>query len=249
MVPRQLARWRKAIAVEACALAALIALAGAAGADAANRRIAIADFQWSSEDVRIDLGEHVTWYWTGPDTIHSVTGDGPESSGLDSDPGENFPEHPVGDSFQLRFDAPGSYSFVCKLHSSVRGTVTVSNVPGDPIAEPDPVPANRVDLRAPRLRKLSLERTPIRGRGGQLHFSLGERARVEADYYRLENGRKRFAGWARWNGYIGENEIRFGGRRKHFDADPGRYVAELRATDRSNNTGKARGIRFEIARP
>lgn len=232
-----------------CGLAALVALAAATGAEAANRRIAISNYQWSNEEVQIDLGEHVTWYWTGPDTMHSVTGNAIESQGLDSDPGDDIPDHPVGDSFQLSFSAPGTYSFTCKLHNSVRGTITVSDVPGDPSSEPDPVPPNRVDLRAPRLRKLRLERSPVRGRGGQLQFDLGERARVEADYYGLERGRKDFAGWAKWTGYIGENEIRFGGRGKHFDAEPGRYVAELRAIDRSNNTSRPRRVRFQIAPP
>ncbi len=240
---------RQLTAALATALAALAALSAAPGADAANRRIAISNYQWSSEDVHVDLGEHVTWYWVGPDTMHSVTGDGPGAFGLDSDPGRNIPDHPVGDSFRLGFDAPGTYSFTCKLHSSVRGTVTVSNVSGNPSFEPDPVPPNRVDLRAPRLRKLRLDGSPLRGRGGQLHFLLGERARLDADYFLLDGGHRRFAGWAKWNGYIGENQVRFAARAEHFDAAPGRYVAELRATDRSNNTGKPRRIRFEIAPP
>jgi plastocyanin len=232
----------------AIAIALLALLASAGVAEAANRRVAISDYRWSSEDVRIDLGEHVTWYWTGPDTMHSVTGDSPSSAGLDSDSGKNIPDHPVGDTFRLSFGQPGTYSFTCKLHSSVRGTVTVSDVAGDPLAEPDPVPPNRVDLRAPHPRNLRLAQHRFSGRGTQLRFDLGERGKLDADYYRLNRHGRTFAGWARWSAYVGENEIRFGSRGKHFDAAPGRYVAELRTTDRSHNTGKPRRARFEIVR-
>ena len=238
----------------AAALAAGLVLVGglaiAPGAEAANRRISISNYQWSNEDVQVDLGEHVTWYWVGPDIVHSVTGDSPNSLGLDSDPGNNLPQHPVGDTFELSFDQPGTYSFRCKLHSSVRGTVTVSSTPGDPQAEPDPVPANKVDLKAPKIRDLALAGNPLRGRGGQLRFALGERSKIDADYYRLRrHGPRTYAGWDRWSAYVGYNEIRFGGRGKHFDAEPGRYLALLRATDRQNNTGKPRSVRFAIRPP
>lgn len=241
MVPRQLIR--------ALALVAGLAVILPASASAANRRIAISNYQWSDPAIELDLGEHATWYWVGPDTMHSVTGDSPNARGFDSDAGNGLPEHPVGDSFQVSFDAPGTYQFVCKLHSTVRGTVTVSDTPGDPASEPDPVPASRVDQKAPRIRDLTLGRNPIRGRGGQLTFSLGERAKADADYFHREPGGKReFAGWAKWNAHIGLNEIRFGGRGEHFDAEPGRYVAEIRATDGEGNLSEPRKLNFEIAR-
>ncbi len=67
-----------------------------AAADAANRRISISDYRWSSPDIHIDLGEHVTWYWVGPDTMHSVTGDSPNSLQFDSDPQTGQPNHDIG---------------------------------------------------------------------------------------------------------------------------------------------------------
>ena len=237
---------RRLITALALALTALAGLA-AVPVEAANRRISISNYQWSSEDIHVDLGEHVTWYWIGPDTLHSVTGDAPGSFGLDSDAGRNIPDHPVGDSFSLSFASPGTYSFSCKLHSSVRGTVTVSGTPGDPTTEPDPVPQSLVDLRAPRLRKLRLDSATLRGRvGGELRFALGERAKITADYYLRDRGHRRFAGWAKWRGHVGENQIRFGAGGENFDAEPGRYIAVLRATDRSNNESRSRQVRFRI---
>ena len=241
---------RRALPVLACALAWLVALVAVAGAEAANRRISISDYRWSDDEIEIDLGEHVTWYWVGPDTVHSVTGDSPSSAAIDSDPGNNFPNHPVGDSFQVGFDEPGSYDFDCKLHNSVRGTITVSNLPGDPSAEPDPVPANRVDRAGPRLREIALDSRTVHRRGARLGFALDEAAKVYADYYRVDrHGRRTYAGYELWrNRFIGYNDVRFAAAGKHFDADRGRYEARIWAADELDNTSKRRKVRFEIRR-
>jgi plastocyanin len=229
-------------------LALAIALLAATPASAANRRISISNYQWSEAAIDVDLGEHVTWYWVGPDTMHSVTADSVNTSGIDSDDGIDLPQHKVGDSFQVSFDQPGNYRFVCKLHSTVRGEITVSSTPGDPNAEPDPVPKSRVDVKAPRMRSVSLASNPIRGRGGQLRFDLSERGTVDADYFRVgPNGERKFAGWAEWSAYIGQNEIRFGGRGKHFRAKPGRYVADVRTTDLEENTSEPRKVWFRVS--
>jgi plastocyanin len=231
----------------ALACAVTVALALAPAADAANRRVSIGDYRWSQSEVQIDLGEHVTWYWTGPDTAHSVTGDSANTRGLDSDPGVNLPNHRLGDSFRLDFDSPGTYAFVCKVHSIVAGKVVVSATPGDPESEPDPVPVTFVDDRAPRIRDPRLAARRIRARGTSISLSLGERARLDAEYYRLQrDGERVFAGYEAWRGFIGLNRFRFGGRAPHFRARPGRYVALLRATDRSNNISRPRLMRFEI---
>jgi plastocyanin len=232
--------------IRALAVAVAVTLVVPAAAGAANRRVSISNYQWSDSTIELGLGEHVTWYWVGPDTMHSVTGDSPNAGGIDSDAGIDLPRHRIGDSFQASFNQPGTYQLVCKLHSTVRGTVTVSDTPGDPSAEPDPVPKSAVDDKAPRLREVSLASNPIRGRGGQLRFSLDDRGTVDADYYLLEDGERRFAGWAKWSAYVGLNEIRFGGRRDHFDARPGRYVAVLHATDDDDNLSEARELRFQI---
>lgn len=245
MVPRPLRSASTLGTLVVAALIAALALAPAAGAS--NRRVSISNYQWSIGDVHVDLGEHVTWHWVGPDTMHSVTGDSANTAGIDSDPGDDLPEHDVGDSFQVSFDQPGTYNFVCKLHSTVRGTVTVSSTPGDPVTEPDDVPAARVDTTPPRINNLQLSQKIMHGNGAKLDFSLDERAKLDADYFRIgAGGKRKFAGWAKWKGYVGLNRVAFGGRSKHFRAKHGRYVAELRATDRQQNISKPREIRFQI---
>jgi plastocyanin len=246
LVRGQLTRRVRAIVV--CALAGAAALAAATDAGAANRRISISDFQWSDTEIELDRGEHVTWYWVGPDTVHSVTGDSPDAEGIDSDPGNPFPNHPVGDSFQVAFSGPGSYSFKCKLHSSVRGTVTVSSTPGDPTAEPDPVPENKVDRTGPHLREIALDSKTVHHRGARLQFALNESAKVYADYFRIDRrGRRKYAGYQLWRDrFVGYNDVRFGAPDKHFDAERGRYEAKLWAADSLDNTSRRRKVRFQI---
>ena len=213
-------------------------------ADAANRRISITDYRWTDPEIDIDLGEHVTWYWVGPDTLHSVTGVSPNARGIDSDPG-SLPTRNVGDDFQLTFDEPGAYSFQCKLHSLVRGTITVSNTPGDPVTEPDPVPKNNVDLKKPTIRDARI--APKFGtRGSALNYSLNEKGKLDVEYYRYEKGKPKFAGYAIYKAYIGYNRARIGVRKPHFKPKPGRYMIELRATDESNNTSRVERLKFRI---
>ena len=240
MVPRQLTR-PLALALVLLATALLLP----ALADAANRRISISDYHWSDDDVKLDLGEHVTWYWTGPDTMHSITGQPPNATQWDSDPG-TLPQHDIGDNFQLSFDKPGVYRFQCKIHSLVRGTVTVSDTPGNPDAEPDPVPKSNVDTKPPKMRNLSLP-AKFGPRGAPLKYSLNERGKLDAEYYRLSRkGKKRFAGYATYKSYVGYNRARIGKRKPHFKPKPGRYLVELRVTDESNNSSKAKKRHFRI---
>ena len=213
-------------------------------AEAANRRIAISDYSWSDPEIEIDLGERVTWYWTGPDTLHSVTGESDNAKGIDSDPG-SLPRHNVGDDFQLTFDQPGAYEFQCKLHSLVRGTVTVSNSPGDPVTEPDPIPPNRVDLKKPLLRDARV--APVFGaKGATLQHSVNELGKLDVEYYRREQGELKFAGWAVYKSFIGYNRARIGVRKPNFKPKPGRYTIELRATDESRNTSRVQRLGFRI---
>jgi plastocyanin len=239
LVHRRVAR---ALSLASLILAAALLLP--ALADASNRRISISNYQWSDPEIHIDLGEHVTWYWTGPDTVHSVTGTSDNAKQWDSDPGV-LPNHHVGDDFQLSFDHPGTYTFQCKLHSLVRGTIVVSGKPGDPSSEPDPVPKNNVDLKKPLLKDARI--APKFGkRGAPLQYSISERAKLDVEYYRYKMGKKKYAGYAKYKSYVGYNRARIGVRKPHFKPKSGRYMIELRATDEDNNTSKVQRLGFRI---
>jgi len=242
VVHRQLTRTRLLTALSVVLGAAALLCAATAGA--ANRRVSIGNYQWSLPQINLDLGEHVIWYWVGPDTMHSVTG---SDSGIDSDRGINTPNHPLGDTFRVTFNHPGTYRFQCKLHPGVRGSVNVSSNPGDPNAEVDPVPKINFDLTPPYVSELKLRSRRFGRRGTTLHFGIDETSKIDAEYYSMRHGhRAGFAGWHAWRAHVGYNDVRFAGRSKHFRARPGRYLAVIRATDTSNNTARKLTRRFRI---
>lgn len=220
-----------------------------AGAD--NTRVSIGDFAWS-KDPEIDLGESVTWDWIGPDTAHSVTGPGPGGRQIDSDPGNSFPFHVPGSTFTVSFDEPGQYTFACKLHSIVRGTVTVSSNPGDPNSDPGPPPSVSFDGTAPDVREVRLTSQVLgaRGKGTGLKFTSDERASADVDYFRLvRRGNRtirRFAGYQEWTVFVGFNTVRFGAQTERFKARAGRYLGLLRVDDGNGNSTRAFPLRFEI---
>lgn len=231
------------------AVATAIALLLPATASAVNTRVSIANYAWSQPQVRVDLGEKVTWDWLGPDLAHSVTGISANDLQWDSDPGTDAPAHRAGDSFTLQFDQPGEYFFQCKLHAAVRGEVVVSDVPGNPSSDPGPQPPLNLDLKASTLGSLSMPKRQTNGHGG-LGFSvqISERGSLDAEYYRFNSkGRRVYNGFDTWKAFIGINRLRLGARGKHFRARPGRYLAVLRATDEAANESKPLRKRFSIA--
>ena len=78
--------------------------------------VSIVDFGFEPADLTVAAGTTVTWTNTGAAT-HTVTwSDGtPESSGLTS-----------GATYQRTFDAAGSFPYVCGIHGSMSGTITVT---------------------------------------------------------------------------------------------------------------------------
>ncbi|MFZ9668846.1 MAG: cupredoxin domain-containing protein [Solirubrobacterales bacterium] len=234
--------------------AAALVFAVPGGAEAANTRVGISDFAWSKQP-SIDLGESVTWDWLGPDTAHSVTGTGPGGQSIDSDPSKTVPNHVPGDSFTVSFPESGQFTFACKIHAAVRGTVTVSDRPGDPGSDPGPQPSVFFDAAFPDLRDPHLTRNVIgpHGKGTGLTFSVDERGAADADYFRVvEKGRRsvrKFAGSSEWRTHIGFNTVRFGARTRSFRARPGRYVALFRVSDPSGNSTRPVVLAFEVRAP
>ena len=239
----------------AVAAALLLTAMVAAPANAGSTRVSITNFRWSQMP-QIDLGESVTWDWIGPDTQHSITGQPPNASQWDSDPG-TVDAHPLGDSFKVTFNNPGVYEFICRLHVSVRGTVTVSNVPGDPDSDPGPQAPLNLDLEPPYFQSVYLSNTVLghKGNGTGINFAIDERGTGSADFYKLvkkKQGKKKpktirkFAGYQNWENHVGNNTVRFANRTPLFKAKPGKYVALVTATDESANTTPSVKLKFEI---
>jgi plastocyanin len=237
-------------AVLAAALLCLVAVA-APKARAADARVAIGHYHWSTPVVHVDLGQHVTWYWVGPDTMHSVTGDSPNDLGIDSDPGNPEPMHKVGFTFTVVFNQPGTYQFHCKLHNIVHGTVIVSDTPGNPDDDPDPIPKPNVNLMSPAVSHVYFTPPKIGLHGTTIHYSLEDPSSIDAEIWHLHDGHQgRYAGWQEIrDGHIGFNYASFAARGPHFKPAPGRYVALLTPTDIFHNVGHTKRVEFTIHGP
>lgn len=238
--------------VSALVSAAFLFAVAAAPSQAVNSRVSISDFNWSDETPEIDRGETITWDWLGPDLQHSVTGQDPNATQWDSDAGSSNPLHKLGDSFRVTFDQPGQYSFRCKLHASVRGSVAVSNTLGDPNSDPGPQAPLNFDIEPPFVDGIGVAPTIYgpKGKGGALKFSTNEKGSAEVEYYKLvKRGRKtakKYAGFSEWTAYIGINTVPFAKRGKTFKAKPGKYEGRFRVTDSHSNTTRTYPIQFEI---
>ena len=85
---------------------------------AADGSVAMNDFSFSPASVSIQAGDSVTWVNRG-NTPHTATGDG-------FDTGTVRP----GRSETATFSRAGTFSYVCSLHSNMRGTVRVASAGG-----------------------------------------------------------------------------------------------------------------------
>jgi plastocyanin len=241
----------RAVLALAAPLAGVLAVAECVlppAARAADAKVAIGYYRWSHPVVHIDLGQRVTWYWVGPDTMHSVTGVSSNDLTEDSDPNRAEPDHRVGDTFRLSFTQPGVYQFRCKLHPVVHGEVIVSGTPGNPADDPDPIPRPNVDLTRPTLTDMFLASRSLTLGGTELHLALDDPSEIDAEIWHTDaRGRRTtYAGWQQWRAHIGFNELPFASRGRHFRPRPGRYVAYVKATDMYNNVSRTRTLRFTI---
>lgn len=88
-----------------------------AGAYQQPKPIEIRDFAFAPDVILVPVGTTVRWT-NGGAGDHTVTSD----TGL-FDAGTLSP----GASFEYRFDVPGTYAYHCAIHSSMTGTVIVTN--------------------------------------------------------------------------------------------------------------------------
>jgi plastocyanin len=82
----------------------------------ATGAVSVVDFGFEPADLTVAAGTTVTWTNTGAATHTVKWSDGtPESSGLTS-----------GATYQRTFDTAGTFPYVCGIHGSMSGTITVT---------------------------------------------------------------------------------------------------------------------------
>lgn len=216
-------------------LAAVTLTATASAASAADQTVAIANFAFAPSTVTVTVGDTVTWRFAGPDTNHSVTStSGPA---FDSDPGRmpTSLDHLQGSTYAHRFDAVGTFDYICKVHPNMIGTVAVSPAPG-----PGVPPPPTADTTAPIISGLKASRT---GSGASsrrvLGLVLSEAARVTVTLRRGSATVKLVRRLPR-----GRSRVRLPKTLR-----PGRYAATVKATDAAGNTATARKLALTVATP
>jgi plastocyanin len=99
-------------------LTALIALAAAAPATAADWTVDVTDFQFTPPERNIAVGDTVTWTFT--DSGHTTTAVRGQADSWNSQLKD------AGASFQRTFDRPGRFQYVCTPHRTfMKGVIEV----------------------------------------------------------------------------------------------------------------------------
>jgi len=189
----------------------------------ATHQVSVGNNAFSPAELTITQGDTVSWTFAGPDTNHSTTTTADGQTTWDSDPGNPFPNHQVGDKFSWNFTEPGEFRYFCKTHSFMTGRIVVQRR----INDPNPPP---VDTAAPRFGSL---RASVRLR--RVTFTLNEPARVEG---KLRGPIRRTL---KLSGKAGENVMRLPKRLKK-----GRYGLNLRATDAAGNESLVARVKLTV---
>jgi hypothetical protein len=167
--------------------------------------------------VQIYQSDSVVFTWKGPDANHSATGE-------DFDTGSN---HAVGDTYAVTFSKLGTFTYHCKVHPTMKGTVTVQPLPGAPTPT------------APKLTNASVK-PRVFGRRTTVRFKLDGPASVRAILKRGSKTLKEvdFLGHPETN----TKRLDFGKRLR-----PGKATLKLIAVDESTGlTSKTISLRVEV---
>src|SRR6187200_2356878 len=105
-----------AAATTAAGGAATTAASGGAAPAAGAGAVSIKNFAFNPGDVTVAKGTKVTWKNDDSATHRIKSGDG----SFDSDDLKN------GDSFEHTFDTAGTFDYICGIHPSMKGKVTVT---------------------------------------------------------------------------------------------------------------------------
>ena len=230
----------------AAALAAALAFPAAASADA---RIEASDgtigdgsdSRWTPDTVTVKVNEPVSWTFDGATLAHNVRS---------TSANWNF-ESPIavgGAAATTTFATPGTYAYVCRLHASMTGTVSVTDATGAPPPLPPPPPLSeqtfandgsplatfeRIDAVAPVLSAVKVRRV---ARGARVRFRLSEAGRATLALKRGGKTVKTRTVDAR----KGANAVTVRGLRA------GGYRVEVRASDLSGNAARVKRARVTV---
>ena len=221
-------------------LAAVMLALGATAAPASAADVNIANFSFSPTPITIALGDTVTWHYNGPDTNHSVTSDSGQADSWDSDPGR-FPtsaDHPPTTTFAHTFNTAGSFTYFCKVHTSMHGRVIVQGPGGEPPPDTTPPEITGLTARGGRTCSRAARRKGCRPVPTTLRYTLSEDATLKLSV------RGRPAASTTKTGKAGANKLLISTRK----LPPGRWTVKLTATDAAGNASAPASAKVTVRR-
>jgi plastocyanin len=200
----------------------------------ATTEVKVENYSFKPATITINQNDRVTWRFTGTDTNHSVTSDAGSAESFDSDPGNSAPFHAPGYTFSHDFKKPGRFTYHCKPHPYMQGTVVVRGGGGGDTTAP-----LVSGLKAKGGRKCRRKQRKCRNRNTRISFSLSEFAGVVIKFKRRRGRSPKPV--ARRLG-AGPRRIRLSTRR----VPRGRYKMTLVATDSAGNSSQPVTRRFRV---
>ena len=190
-----------------------------------TKDVTVGNFAFTPDTVHVAPGGTVSWRFAGPDTNHSVTSDSGQTESFDSDPGNDSPLHAPGTTFSHTFPSEGRFTYHCKVHSFMHGTVVVGTPPSRPPRDTTPPRVSGVKVRAGRS---CHKRKHCHKRATRISFQLSEAARVRIAFKRAKGKRPKPV--VRQEP-AGPSRVKLSLKR----LPRGRYVVRLVATDAAGN--------------
>lgn len=209
--------------------------------------VSIRDLSFNPRTVEAVQGDTVMWFWDGPDRNHSVTADPDQSELFDSDP-DGPPDqntHKPSEGFPHRFTQVGSFTYHCKVHPTMRGTVNVAPQAGGP-PPPDTTAPSLSAVVAKPSRLCTQRSRRCKRKGTVLEFTLGEKADLVIAVRKRRGKRAygRVVDAIEPRGKVGLNRVKLAGGR----LGPGSYRLTVVATDVAGNSSRARRVDISIRR-
>jgi plastocyanin len=124
-------------------------------AAAATHSITIANFAFSPASATIADGDTVTWTNTDQAPHDITVTNGPVAV--------HSPTIATGQSWTYTFATPGTYSYICSIHPTMRATLVVAPAPAPPPTHPAvaPVPVTRARVAPPLVRTSAAVAAPV----------------------------------------------------------------------------------------
>jgi plastocyanin len=140
--------WRRRCRLLVAAGVVWATLLGTPGV-ASETSVDIGGFKFSPGTVTAQQGDTVTWHWVGPDVNHTVTSTANQADSFESHPAVPVSQvtgPPPGGTYSHVFNTPGSFTYFCRVHPFIKGTVVVKPAPPLP---PPPPPTGVTQQAAP----------------------------------------------------------------------------------------------------